>query len=216
MRYVCQVCGYVYDDEKEGVSFESLPDDWQCPLCGARKSDFLPEEGGAPADKPKEKAPVKYMEESDEKLTAGQLAALLSNLARGCEKQYMPKESQMLGELADHMSRLVEPSGDATVERLAEELKSDAELYRDVRSRADMYSDRGAARICVWGEKVTRMCSSLTERYLAEGDAMLEGKEIWICTVCGFLYIGDAPPEKCPVCKVPSWKFEKVEGRKNA
>ena len=34
-----------------------------------------------------------------------------------------------------------------------------------------------------------------------------------VCTVCGFVYVGDVAPELCPVCKVPSWKFEKVEGR---
>ena len=43
MRYICQICGYVYDDEKEKVPFEQLPADWKCPLCGAVKSDFKPE-----------------------------------------------------------------------------------------------------------------------------------------------------------------------------
>ncbi len=40
MKYVCLICGYIYDEEKEGVPFSSLPDDWKCPLCGAAKSDF--------------------------------------------------------------------------------------------------------------------------------------------------------------------------------
>jgi rubredoxin len=47
-RYVCQVCGYVYDPAKgdpdsgvaPGTKFEALPDDWTCPICGAMKSDF--------------------------------------------------------------------------------------------------------------------------------------------------------------------------------
>ena len=34
MKYVCQICGYVYDDAKEKVPFAELPDDWKCPLCG--------------------------------------------------------------------------------------------------------------------------------------------------------------------------------------
>ena len=46
--YVCLVCGYVYDpavgDEdsgiKPGTSFEDLPDDWVCPLCGVGKDQF--------------------------------------------------------------------------------------------------------------------------------------------------------------------------------
>ena len=31
MKYVCQICGYVYDDDKQKVPFEQLPDDWKCP-----------------------------------------------------------------------------------------------------------------------------------------------------------------------------------------
>ena len=51
---------------------------------------------------------------------------------------------------------------------------------------------------------------------LREGEAMLADTDIWLCTACGFVYVGDAPPEMCPVCKVPSWKFEKIEGRVTA
>ena len=39
-KYVCLLCGYIYDDAKEDVKFEDLPNDWQCPLCGATKSVF--------------------------------------------------------------------------------------------------------------------------------------------------------------------------------
>lgn len=40
MKYICNVCGYMYDDEKEEVKFEDLPEDWTCPLCGVPKSEF--------------------------------------------------------------------------------------------------------------------------------------------------------------------------------
>ena len=36
-RYQCSVCGYIYDDSKEEVKFEDLPEDWTCPLCGVGK-----------------------------------------------------------------------------------------------------------------------------------------------------------------------------------
>ncbi len=47
-KYVCTVCGYVYDPAEgdpdngvdPGTSFEGLPDDWTCPVCGAGKKDF--------------------------------------------------------------------------------------------------------------------------------------------------------------------------------
>ncbi|MEA4911819.1 MAG: flavin reductase [Oscillospiraceae bacterium] len=37
---VCRICGYVYDEAKEGTPFEQLPADWVCPLCKHPKSDF--------------------------------------------------------------------------------------------------------------------------------------------------------------------------------
>ena len=33
----------------------------------------------------------------------------------------------------------------------------------------------------------------------------------FICTVCGYVYEGDAAPERCPVCKVPASKFKEVD-----
>jgi len=40
-RYECPACGYIYDEEKEGVKFDDLPDDWECPICGEVKSEFF-------------------------------------------------------------------------------------------------------------------------------------------------------------------------------
>ncbi len=37
----CMVCGYVYDEAKEGKKFEDLPDDWACPVCNAPKDAFV-------------------------------------------------------------------------------------------------------------------------------------------------------------------------------
>ena len=42
-KWVCPVCGWVYDpEENEGVAFEDLPDDFECPECGALKDMFEP------------------------------------------------------------------------------------------------------------------------------------------------------------------------------
>jgi rubredoxin len=40
MMWKCSVCGYVYDEVKESVKFEDLPDDWVCPACNAPKDVF--------------------------------------------------------------------------------------------------------------------------------------------------------------------------------
>lgn len=210
MKYICQICGYVYDDVKEKVPFAELPNDWKCPLCGAAKSDFKPEANG---DEKKEVTVLEPMEADLEKLSAGQLAALCSNLARGCEKQYKQEEADLFKQLADYFTIVVPEVNDASVEKLAKELQTDADNYAAVRATADANADSGAARVCVWGEKVTRMLSSLVNRYLNEGEAMIKDTNIWVCTTCGFVYIGDTPPKLCPVCKVPDWKFEKIEGR---
>jgi rubredoxin len=50
-RYVCSVCGYIYDPEQgdpdggieSGTAFEDIPNDWVCPVCGSAKTDFEPE-----------------------------------------------------------------------------------------------------------------------------------------------------------------------------
>jgi rubredoxin len=50
-KYICNVCGYVYDPAvgdpensiAAGTAFKDLPDDWVCPVCGADKDQFEPE-----------------------------------------------------------------------------------------------------------------------------------------------------------------------------
>ena len=50
--YICTSCGFIYDPDDgdpdggvpPGTAFEDIPDDWFCPVCGARKSDFEPYE----------------------------------------------------------------------------------------------------------------------------------------------------------------------------
>ncbi len=210
MRYVCRICGYVYDNSKEAVPFEKLPETWKCPLCGASKQDFEPEKKKQP-----EKAKPKPEAVNSERraLSVGQMSALCSNLARGCEKQYLVTESRLFSELATYFANITPPVEDDKVETVFALLQQDIDSYGDVRAVADQNADRGAARVCVWGEKVTRMLSSLVGRYLREGEAMLANTNIWVCTVCGFVYVGDDAPDLCPVCKVPAWKFEKMERR---
>ena len=51
-KYVCTICGYVYDPAmgdpdngvEPGTAWEDVPDDWECPICGASKDDFELEE----------------------------------------------------------------------------------------------------------------------------------------------------------------------------
>ena len=211
MKYICSVCGYVYDEEKDSRPFAELPEDWVCPWCGAPKSVFQAEAAPAaeyvPAD----------VDDDMKRLPASAFAALCSNLARGCEKQYKSEESALFRELAEYFVTIAPPATEAELADLAALIGADVgEGYPSLRAAAVHHGDRGTQRICVWGEKVTRLLQSLVDRVAREGTGFLAGTGIWICTVCGFIYVGDEAPAACPVCKVPSWKFEKIEGRAEA
>ncbi len=51
-KWECIVCGYIYDSEvgdsehgiKPGTSFNALPEDWVCPVCGAPRDQFIKKE----------------------------------------------------------------------------------------------------------------------------------------------------------------------------
>lgn len=48
-KYQCKICGFIYDPEEgdphagiaPGTAFEDIPDDWECPVCGVSKKDFV-------------------------------------------------------------------------------------------------------------------------------------------------------------------------------
>ena len=211
-RWICGICGYVYDEEREGVPFQALPEGWVCPLCGADKGAFAPDRQ-QPARAPA--APVHPAGEELRELSAGELSAVCSNLARGCEKQYQDREAALFRELADFFAAAAPPVPDPDLDRLAELIRQDLEEgYPGLSAAAAAAGDRGTQRVCVWGEKVTRMLDSLISRYRREGEAFLRDTRVWVCTVCGFVYVGESAPQLCPVCKVPAWKFELVEGRR--
>ncbi len=221
-KYVCSICGYIYDESKgdpesgisPGTAWEDLPEDWVCPLCGATKSEFKKQ--GEPTT-PMDKKPPLTVDSSttdSKELSPLELSALCSNLARGCEKQYKPEEAALFTELAKYFKGVSTPAKDSNFDRLITLIEKDLEKgFPNANAVASAAKDRGALRALVWSEKVTRILKSLLSRYQKVGEVMLENTGVYVCTICGFVYIGDNLPEICPVCKVPNWKFEKVEGR---
>ncbi|MCF0177418.1 MAG: rubredoxin [Bacteroidales bacterium] len=213
MKYKCRICGYLYDEEVEKVKFTDLPDDWRCPVCKASKSDFAPE--NEPMASPEAVAensipsPTEHGELRE--LSYGQLAAICSNLARGCEKQYMFEQQAKFLELAGYFDSISPESDKSEISDLMEIIsKNLTQDYPNLDAAGTVAKDRGALRVKVWGEKVTMIQKSLLERYLRDGDDAFAKNSLWICTICGFIYMGDKAPQICPVCKVPDWKFEKV------
>lgn len=218
MKYRCSTCGYIYDEEKEGVKFADLPDNWSCPVCGEGKEGFEPmDEDDAPVvevkPEPKKAAPVSVAWEDDElrELTAGQLSALCSNFKRGCGVQQLSREAELFGQIADYFeSRAVRPDNEG-VATLLSMIDSDLESFEIAKSTAYLMSDRGSLRVLTWSEKATIIMKSVLERYQND-PSFLEHTNVYVCDICGFIYIGDNPPDVCPVCKVPGHMILKVKG----
>ena len=96
-QYICTVCGYIHETEGE------LPDDFKCPICGAGKDAFVLKEETAKAEEILEKP------HTEKELSPMEMSIICSNLARGCEKQYMPEESESFRKLAEFFRQKAEP-----------------------------------------------------------------------------------------------------------
>lgn len=206
-QMICSVCSYEFDEAK-GTRWEDLPEDWKCPICGAGKEAFR--------EKQEKSAETEQFEQPhiEQELGAMEMSIICSNLARGCEKQYLPEQSEQFKKLAEFFRSKAPAEENPGTEKLLQLIDKDLSIgYTYGNAVAAKHQDRGALRCQVWSEKVTRMLQSLLSRYQKEGDKMLENTGVYVCTVCGFIYVGDSAPEMCPVCKVPAWKFEKVDRR---
>ncbi len=212
-KYVCSICGYVYDDKNEKIEFEKLPESWKCPLCGANKSDFVKQVEPNDIVKPIENNDTIEKEHNGEnyvRLSNAQLNVLCTNLAKGCEKQYMDEEASLFKEIADYYLKNSEKSDKKSFDEIVSLLNKDSKDYANGFTVAKADNDRGALRILTWSDKVTKIVSSLIDRYKKEGSSFLQNSKIFVCEICGFIFIGDEAPEVCPICKVPRLKIHEV------
>ena len=138
------------------------------------------------------------------------LSAVFSNLTKATEKQQLYSASVRYGELAELFA------GDgiegAALEALRAEVARDVETdYPALQSAGTAAGDRGVLRAIKWGDKVTTAQRALIDRYASKGYELLEGKQLFVCEACGFIFLGNDPPDICPVCKAPSTRFSSVK-----
>lgn len=95
-RYECTVCGYIYDEAKEGKKWDELPDDWVCPLCGSGKSYFKLVEGEAEAEAER---PGAESVESEKVDTAGEKGLRCSVCGYVMDGGYTGEECPVCGAL---------------------------------------------------------------------------------------------------------------------
>lgn len=218
-KYTCSICGYIYDEASGdpergivlGTKWESVPEDWTCPLCGAMKSDFVENQiSSEPALQ--EVSNDETNKDGISELSFGELSALCSNLSKGCEKQYKSEEAELFNKLAQYYQSKNALEGGSQLNEISTLIQLDLSSgYPQANVVASDAADRGTLRSLLWGEKVTRMANSLLSRYEKQQDSLLEDTHIYVCDICGFIYIGDNVPNICPVCKVPSFKLIEIK-----
>ena len=138
-------------------------------------------------------------EQSSEKLKRPHLTKLFNLLSRSFEIQARNQHSQ--GGKQKPVDQLLGGFQDL----LQEDLKTN---YSSEEKSAEEAKNRGVLRNVTWGRKVTTIQSSLIKRFLkSEGTIVKENQKIFLCEACGFIGVGDSPPDVCPICKAPSMRF---------
>ncbi len=211
-RYRCKICGYIYDESVEKVKFEDLPEDWKCPLCGAPKNLF--EEIKEANEEIIEKEVLEEENDVDEEdlreLTDYEISLICSNLARGCEKQYLEEEKNLFSELSKYYESK-EQNLEGTLSDIKNKVTEDVNNLNRAMNVADKYQDRGAKRIITWATKTSNIMNVIIDNYQNKGIDYLKNTKIWVCDICGFVFVGDVPPQVCPICKVPNFKILEVK-----
>lgn len=148
------------------------------------------------------------MKEDLRSLSDYEIALICSNLARGCEKQYLFEEQKVFLELAKHYEDK-ELGKAGTLTDVKDWVVNDIAEYNHAFEIVG--DDRGAKRVLTWSSKVTTLTNIILDNYAKKGLDYLKNTKIWVCDICGFVFIGDVPPEVCPICKVPSFKILEVK-----
>lgn len=148
------------------------------------------------------------MEEAMREMSAEELSAVCSNLSKACAKQMRHEEATLFEKLSAYYEKQSNPQIGNSFDDLSNLIEQDlSQGYAKATKVVQAEQDRGALRSLVWGEKATKLMKSLLARYERQGNALLENTSVFVCDICGFVYVGAEPPEVCPVCKVPSFKI---------
>lgn len=223
-KYICGICGYIYEEAKgipeaginPGTKWEQLPDGWVCPICKASKLEFeelKPINNELNLNSTSNESTVEADEDFEDlrEMSFAEMSALCSSLAKGCEKQYLDEEAKQFNVLAKYYNAKINNVKETDYSNIIKVIENDLEnRYTKAKNNAQENSDPGAMRALVWSEKVSKMQKSLVSRYQKIGDKLLDNTNVYVCEICGFIYIGDNPPAICPVCKVPNNKLTQI------
>ncbi|MFA7637060.1 MAG: ferritin family protein [Monoglobales bacterium] len=216
MKYVCSICGYVYDEAEEKTPFAELSDSWGCPVCGAKTEKF-------------EKAPAnKYAgtqtEKNLEAAFAGESMARnkYTYFASRAKKEGFEQISALFLKTADNEKEhaklwFKELNGISdTAENLLHAAEGENYEWTDMYAGfADTAEKEGFPELAAKFRLVAAVEKHHEERYrallrnveMAEVFARSEVK-VWECRNCGHIVVGTNAPEVCPTCDHPQSYFE--------
>jgi rubrerythrin len=137
------------------------------------------------------------------------LFAIFSNLSKAAEKQQLNEMAELYSQLSD--TCYIGTSETFEFRDLKDRISSDLiDHYPKIQKEAESKNERGILRTLRWGQKVSTLQATLIDRYLEKGEKLLEGKDLFVCEACGFVFLGDGAPDICPVCKAPKMRFSKM------
>ena len=184
MRYVCKICGFVYDEAvglaepgvPAGTCWEAIPEAWHCPKCAAPKAVFAAA------------ANSEAMSNGDlgEK-HPGEMAEICRSLC------------QILREVGDNGETLIQ------LQELISYLENDASG-----KQVEIAKEIGEGLAGRLSEAVKQVLFAVKAKW-AEKDQRTEQHEKWMCSICGHIHEGAFWKEyRCPVCHQPSSVFFQI------
>lgn len=153
----------------------------------------------------------------EKSIVSGEMAPILSNLAKAAEKMQAPDLAVRFLNLSkscdltlDAVDREMPPVSNTWDSCAAQNQILLTRAFPSIESALEARPDRAVLRVDTWGKKVAAIQKSLLQRYIQKGDDVVRGKDIFVCEACGFIFLGDAAPAICPICKAPASRFVRV------
>ena len=142
--------------------------------------DMFVEKDSEPQPAPPAPAAASPLPHDEREMSPMEMSILCSNLARGCEKQYLPQQSEAFAQLAAFFRQAAEPVPQPDIQKLIQLIDQDLAEYPQASAILADAGDRGALRCQVWSEKVTRI-PEIPFGPLPEGGRKDAGKHRRLC-----------------------------------
>ncbi len=214
-RWVCPVCGYVYEGE-------TMPDDFVCPWCKHAGSEFVKETADAPNAAPslkgsKTEANLEYAF-AGESMARNKYTYFASRAKKDGYEQIAALFELTANNEKEHAKLWFKALDgiNGTLENIKAAAAGEHEEWTDMYKRfAEVAREEGFTELADQFAAVALIEKRHEERYLKlaqnieQGEVWVRtGERRWECRNCGHVYIGDKAPDVCPVCKHPQAFFE--------